>query len=288
MPSSDLRPSGVLTIVGRSFSLYSKNFPVMALLSLFQTALPVCLSLALGVDLTDIENYWSMEWIGLLLVELVLALFLNGMLTMVCFLHLAGSQTTFLQVIGQLRGALALRLIGTETLRTIFLIPLFLAFVIPGIVFTVRWSLSIPILVFERRSFSDALRRSSHLVLDHWWRLCGLNVLIVVLALAVFEAGAAARFLGVSQVASDVIASVLNALLYPVIPISLALFYCDMRVRKEGLDVETIREYLELDVDMSEWRYRWDLPTRGEDWANHPHIRIDLRQEDNSTSIDPQ
>ncbi len=288
MADSDMRPSGLLALARRSINVYANNFPVMALLSLLLSALPVYLILTVGDDYSNFKDLWSLEMFCSLLGGTVLAACLQTLLTLVCFLHLTGSRPTFLEVIGQLRAALVLRAIGTHALMLIFLVPLFLALFIPGLVFAVRWSLIIPILVLERRAFRDALRRSSLLVLDHWWTLFGLITLLSALSVGIHVAKQAATLLGVSTFTSEVVSQVMSVLIYPLFLIANALFYCDMRVRKEGLEVETIREGLGLNVDMSEWRYRWDLPTRDEDWADDTYLRSDRRQEDNSASIDPQ
>src|SRR5204863_194880 len=47
----------------------------------------------------------------------------------------------------------------------------FLLFIVPGILWSIRWSLTIPIAVIERLNLTDSLERSAHLTDGHRWRV---------------------------------------------------------------------------------------------------------------------
>lgn len=127
-----------------------------------------------------------------------------------------------------------------------------IALLVPGIFLAIALSTSIPALLVEGLSATRSLRRSFRLVRGRWWATFGALVLagIIVLVLnLVTTAVVAAVFLrgtqslstwrlatAVSSLVSLAVGVLTTSLLAAVGTVS----YFDLRVRKEGLDVELL------------------------------------------------
>jgi hypothetical protein len=122
-----------------------------------------------------------------------------------------------------------------------------LAIIIGAIFLSVRWSLSMPALVLERRGPIAALGRSWSLVGGFWWKCFGtllvayLLLIVVSIAFGAVLGGLLAAlssvdsFLGVLlQQAVNVILQVFTLPLFAAVTVVL---YVDLRVRKEGFDL---------------------------------------------------
>jgi hypothetical protein len=121
-----------------------------------------------------------------------------------------------------------------------------------------RWSMAAPVLLLERRRALDSLRRSWNLVKGSTWRVFG------ILALAQIIVGIGGALLGapfalgseavrtmsedldlttalLSVLVSSIGEIVAGSIFFPFSAAVTALLYTDLRMRKEGLDVELIR-----------------------------------------------
>jgi len=117
-------------------------------------------------------------------------------------------------------------------------------------VFT-RLSLAFAALVVEGRKRMDALNRSWQLSAQHGWRMVGILlvtssvVLIInlIITSAVGQVAAAAiqsRGLPAGQVIMGVTDAIIGLLTAPVMSIVLVLLYYDLRIRKEGFDLQML------------------------------------------------
>jgi hypothetical protein len=114
----------------------------------------------------------------------------------------------------------------------------------------VRWAVGLPALLAEGIGPVRAMRRSWNLVSGMWWRtfgillLTGLVYVVITLALFALFGGIAALIPALSEDVRSAIATagtaLSDALIAPVFPILLTLLYFDLRVRKEGLDLDQL------------------------------------------------
>ena len=135
-----------------------------------------------------------------------------------------------------------------------FLLALLAAFllILPGIWLWISWSVAIPALLVEGFRGRRALGRSFALVRRHWWRVFGAIVLGGIVASLV--AGAFGALLGIVLVTGAVDSEFLLLMIDGTIntiaavittPFSAALvvvIYYDLRVRKEGFDLELLAQ----------------------------------------------
>jgi hypothetical protein len=147
-------------------------------------------------------------------------------------------------------------LIWMEVLRALGLILAFVALIIPGIYLYGLWAVAIPALLIDRVGPVRALGRSRALVKGRWWPTAGL--LIVATIMATVVAGAfEALLIAVAVLPSHppVLLSVIvttaagalsSIIVRPFQAAVLTTLYYDLRIRREGFDLQLIAEQLGL------------------------------------------
>jgi hypothetical protein len=122
-----------------------------------------------------------------------------------------------------------------------------LALVIPGLIVASGYAVVTEVAALERSS--DALRRSWELTRGFRWKALGLWVIALALlaGLAIgagFLAAGVEALLGKGEALSTVVVALVSLLIYPLLSCVLTLFYYDLRVRKEGFDLEMLSQQL--------------------------------------------
>lgn len=69
----------------------------------------------------------------------------------------------------------------TGLIMTVLLIPLYLALIVPGVIFTVYWLFYWQVVVLEKKNYWGALKRSRELVRGKWWEVLGRYGVIILL-----------------------------------------------------------------------------------------------------------
>jgi len=121
-----------------------------------------------------------------------------------------------------------------------------IAFIIPGIVVFCGYTVVGQVAALETlRSSTEALRRSWDLTKGFkgkafvLWVVSFALILVVVVGVG-FVGGLAAGMVGGLEPAVTVLLSLVALLIYPLITCVCTLFYYDLRVRKEGFDLEVL------------------------------------------------
>lgn len=153
---------------------------------------------------------------------------------------------------------------------TSFMSVLFIPFALMplSLYFAVRWGFVAEIFLIERTGIKDAFKRSSELVRGTWWRVFGILVLILILSAAIhyilelslglililtkvagatdikdlFQWSVMETGLDSSNLLFYAVMTctdlVLGTLTAPIWVIGITLLYFDLRIRKEGSDIE--------------------------------------------------
>jgi uncharacterized membrane protein len=251
-----LRPLSVGEILDTSFSLYRRHFGALATVSLVCTGLPLVLRL-------------FVEASGGLFTHLTLALLY--LLSLVVLSLVATGATVFIvseSYLGRPLSAREALVRATPYMGRILIASLLMALVIglgfvlmviPGIILAVGLAVAIPAVVLESgRSASGALSRSWELTRGARWRIFGLGITLFVLlyvpvvaisglVAVLIPRGAAVGF-GASSTATIValaIGGVVQLFIYPLFYCVLTVTYYDLRVRKEGFDLELLASSLQ-------------------------------------------
>jgi hypothetical protein len=114
----------------------------------------------------------------------------------------------------------------------------------------VRWTVGMPAMFAEGIGPVKALGRSWNLTRENWWRTLGIVVIVWIMVTLINSAiqflftGIAALIPGLSD---DIraalvltVATVVRALVSAITPIAITMLYLDLRVRKEGLDLDQL------------------------------------------------
>ena len=126
-----------------------------------------------------------------------------------------------------------------------------LALVIPGIVVACGYSVAAQAAALEAGSSGAALRRSWDLTKGFKWKALALGVVSICLILVVYLGagvlgGILAGVMGGLDTVLALFAACVSLMIYPVISCVFTLFYYDLRVRKEGFDLEMLSRQLGL------------------------------------------
>jgi len=118
----------------------------------------------------------------------------------------------------------------------------FILFVIPGLIFLTRFSVSVPALVVEGERGRAALSRSWDLVRGRSWSVLG-TVLVAGMVAGVVSATLSAPF-AQSWFVRGLLAGIASTITGPFTGLVFSFIYFDLRVRKDGLDVAGLEQEL--------------------------------------------
>lgn len=124
--------------------------------------------------------------------------------------------------------------------------------IVGGIYFAIAWVFAYHALIVEGRGIRESLSRSRRLVSGHWWRVVGIGLIVYIIWIVIVLAFSlpamlfgADAFINPTADASPV-ASVLSTIgntagtivAGPILYCTITMLYYDLRVCKEGYDIE--------------------------------------------------
>jgi hypothetical protein len=268
MADLDLRPLSLGEILDRTFSLYRRNFvlflginalPQLLILAFnlaqtFLGAAPAAVGKAPTAELQSRAATGLMAFgfigiiIGIILYLIVILFAQGGTVFAVSELYL-GRSTSIGASLGRMRGNLG-SLFGVLFLNGLVIMAATLFLIIPGIYMACRLITCVPAALLEDLGPRASLERSFRLTKDNAGRAFVIYLLYFILLYAAiflfmfpfaFLAGMAAKdpslmrvWLSISHVGNFLAA----VLVTPFILIASAVFYYDLRVRKEAFDLQ--------------------------------------------------
>lgn len=141
-------------------------------------------------------------------------------------------------------------LLVTSIFQSVLVVIGFVLLIIPGFIFA-AWTFAMPMVVMlEHTNTSEAFKRSRELARGEVGHVLGTLVLaflifyLVVIALAAMM-GMLFALVGISERIGEVIGQVAMIFAYPVLGVVGTLLYYDLRIRKEGFDLETMARELD-------------------------------------------
>ena len=248
-----LRPLSVGEILDVSFQLYRRHFAALAMVALVCSGLPVLLSLFIEASGGMLQHVWlTLAYYGIFVVLSAIATAATVFIVSESYL---GRPLSAAEALSR-AAPLLWRVITCSVLTGLLVMVGFLLFVIPGIVLVCGVILAFPALVLEPgTTASGALSRSWALTRGSRWRIFGMLVTLFLLlyipivaltalaALVLPDAAPGAAMTG--GIVGLVLAGVLQLFLYPLFYCVLTVSYYDLRVRKEGFDLEVLAQSLQ-------------------------------------------
>ncbi len=147
-------------------------------------------------------------------------------------------------------------LLWLTIVMSFLLVLAFVAFIVPSIYLYGAWALSTPVLLIEGTKGYKALRRSRVLVRGRWWPTAA-TILLATVLVGVFTGILQGVLLAIVFSTSDSVVvgvvlltisgAIASVIAQPFQAAVRTVLYYDLRVRKEGYDLELLAEQLGID-----------------------------------------
>lgn len=187
---------------------------------------------------TDVLLSYLFSLLGALIVTLSLSLLVSwiidtivgGMAVKVASDILERRSVDLSETLGFTVGRLP-SLLGAGIITGILIVVGLICLVVPGIILAIMFSLVVPAIVIERAGALESLSRSRKLVRGRWLKTFGLLLIVYIIIIV-----AGLIFSAISSVfgpADWIVSSVLGALVSPILPIAVTLYYYSMVAREQ-------------------------------------------------------
>jgi hypothetical protein len=279
---TQLRPLGIGEVLDAGLKVYRARFGTM-LKAVAVVTVPVqVLSIVIQLSLPDGSDNASDAWatIAGFLVIVVIGVMSSALASAACFKAVSDTYLgTSTDWAGSLRyGYKRLgSLIWLTLLNTVLLIVGFLLCIVPGVWLYGAWSVAVPALLLEDARGRRALGRSFALVRGRWWPVAGTLFLANLLTVAVgFGFGVLAvpvLLTGsdfASELASGVVTGAASVFTIPFVSAVVAVLYFDLRVRKEGFDLQLMAERIGEPMGPRPTTMPWTPMPGGGTWGPPP------------------
>ncbi|MGI8825577.1 MAG: hypothetical protein ACR2JC_08020 [Chloroflexota bacterium] len=243
-----LRPLSLGDLLDTTFALYRQNFAllagIVAVLTVPQTLLGILFD-AIGGRIA-----------GSLVTDLLAFLFsqlITGSLAIAISRRYLDESVTIEQAYATVGVTTFLSLLGGVILYALIVAVGFVFLIIPGIYLSIRLAFYPQGIVIERLGIFQAFARSGHLVKGTWWRVFGILIVLYLLTLFLELVAVALATKLVSaggsgpHIVGTIISAVVAILVQPVLLTGLTLLYYDLRIRKEGFDIEHLASHMRTD-----------------------------------------
>ncbi len=250
MPRFEAMTTGAL--LDRAFRLYANNFalllgitavayvPLYALILLIQSSL----SGAMGPAANRLRVIFSQLLFIILWASIALPISV-GAATYAISERYLGAEITAAQALTK-----AFRLLWTMSVAQVMaglrIMFGFVLFIVPGILWSLSYMLIVPAIMVEGLRAGPSLKRSWHLVKGHRGKVFAVMLVIHLLAMLVgLGIGNLAKLVfnldsAGGSVLGHALDNVVSILLTPLGVVASILLYYDLRIRKEGFDLEML------------------------------------------------
>jgi hypothetical protein len=260
-----LRPLSTSELLDRTFHLYRNNFVVFAGIAALPQLVVLALQLAFsgmifagGLSRLTVAMVTGL-WMFLIGIVSLVAVEVAHAATVMAVSHLHLERPTSIGLAFASAKSSMGRVIGISLALAIGIGIGFVLLIVPGIYLALTWSLSIPVTVLEGGGLNVSTRRSGSLTKGSKGRIFVIYLLILVLAWIVstliqLVVVGSLKVVAVNSVSSNTALSyalqsaggfLSTCLVGPLATIALTLIYYDVRVRKEGFDLQLMMATIE-------------------------------------------
>lgn len=241
-----LRPMGYVDLLDETFDLYRRNF-----LLFFGIAAVVLIPMSL-------VTYALGEFAAVVSVILLIPLHYVVIAAATwavsqCYLGKKATIASSYQAIARR----AISFLLTMLLASIMIGFGFLLLIIPGVIFCFWYAFISEVFIVEGKSYSGARNRSKELAAGHWGRIFVVGCITILITTIVqyvftlplafvlgFGIGGDLGIGGMTGALYGLVEGLASALSTPILVIAFVLLYYDIRVRKEGFDLQLLAENL--------------------------------------------
>jgi len=242
--SYELRPLSLGEILDGALILLRRNFGLLFGVVLVCQGIPTLMDVY--IDLTGGTS--ANPGLGLLdrLLTLVAGVFVTGATVRVVSEAYLGRTPELGEAI-RFAGERFGTILGANIMSGFLTVLAMLAFIIPGIIVACGYAVTSPAAALESGSSTEALRHSWELTKGFRWKALGLwavsvGLIAITYIGAIVVGGVVGKMLGQVDAVLAVLGAAASLLIYPVISCVFTLFYYDLRVRKEGFDIEMLSQ----------------------------------------------
>ncbi len=237
-----LRPLSYADMFDELFDLYKNNFLLFTgIVAIFYLPLNILVYGFGGI----IVGGWILAALEILFNFIIVAA--TTWAVAQCYL---GNKVTIREAYASIRGRI-ISLFALLFLSGLFIL-LGMALIVPGIMLAFSYAFVTEVFIIEHKCGRDAMRRSGLLARGNWWRIIAVSVVAGILVSAVSGLMTGLMQYALMRVSNGpipagplgaiygLVAGVSNVITTPVQVMALVLLYYDIRVRKEGFDVEML------------------------------------------------
>lgn len=243
MPATALRPRSATEIIDASFQILRRHYTPLVAIAVVALLPYIVLVAVTGGATTDALAVSGSAIILVFLAQwLCAALAEAAVIVGVSDAYLEGNVDIHRSLVSTAARLPTIILAGL--FRGLAILVATLAFFFPGIYVMLRTFAIIPVVVLEERSAGASFRRSWDLAKGEVGKILGTMLLawlifIVLYMLLVFAVGVIAGLLApTNERMTSLLVALLLALVYPITGVVTTLLYYDIRVRREGYDLE--------------------------------------------------
>lgn len=247
MTGPTLRPLSLGEVLDAAFALYRSRFAPLLVIAVVCRVLPILL--AVYFELAPVSDLLIVLQLLASLLSLILVAIAVAASTFVVSDAYLGRETTAGAALSRAL-PYVVTLVGISILTSLLVGLGFLLLVVPGLVFLAGFLLSPVVAVIEdQRISSDAMRRSWQLSKGFKGKvLLTMLVATLLLLVPILALSGMGGVLGIELwegpvgVLLFVIPLVLQVFVYPFVYVVQTVLYYDLRVRKEGFDLEVLAD----------------------------------------------
>jgi len=228
------------SVISRSASVLSRHFVTFFIVALVAVLPILLLPKPQTTEPRDLDQLLSMfAWLLMSYVlKTVLSTLAEAVILHAAFQDMRRQPVRLADSLNAVLGRF-LPLIGLAFLVAVLLLLGMTLLFIPGFILYTMWFVGLPACVVERRGPWTSLRRSRELTKGHRWKVFGLGLLLIIASFGALPIG-----FGLGAVAGPT-AALIGRLIWSAMWIAfaaivIAVTYHDLRVAKEGADIDQV------------------------------------------------
>ncbi len=237
-----LKSRSNLEVIDAAIEIYKRNFPLV--ISVYLLAM---IPMALSEGFLQGSFFGKLIGIILLIVGAVMYFFAPTIVALVTSDTYLGAPKRELSQLYPIVYEKKWDIIKASLVKTIFMSIGFMLLIIPGLIVLKRYFAIPALVVLENLPSAAARRRSSELSEGHGLRILLLYAIVGFAMLLVF--GLMMALIALSATSGmlffiSLIQGIVTALVYPIFDIIITVLYYDIRIKKEGFDLQVAAETL--------------------------------------------